>query len=41
MKRTIIQLPDDAWEYLRELAFNRKISIAELVRQIIDSYRKN
>ena len=41
MKRTIIQLPDELFEYLRKLAFKRRISIAELVRQIVTSYKNS
>lgn len=40
MKRTIIQLPDEMHAYLRQLAFSSNISMAELIRRIVDEYRK-
>lgn len=40
MKRTIIQLPDETYEYLRQTAFEQRISMAELIRRMVDEYRK-
>ncbi|MFA4834882.1 MAG: hypothetical protein WC749_02255 [Dehalococcoidia bacterium] len=37
--RTIVQLPDETFEWIRHEAFEQKISIAELIRRIIDDCR--
>ena len=37
MKRTMIYLPEQTHQWLRKLAFEANTSIAELIRQAIDS----
>jgi predicted DNA-binding protein len=36
MKKTMIYLPEETHEGLRQLAFEHKVSIAELIRRAID-----
>ena len=36
MKKTMIYLPEDTHEGLRELAFEARTSVAELIRRAID-----
>jgi predicted DNA-binding protein len=36
MKKTMIYLPEETHEGLRELAFENKTSLAELIRQAVD-----
>jgi predicted DNA-binding protein len=37
MKKTMIYLPEETHEGLRQLAFEHKVSIAELIRRAIDA----
>ena len=37
MKKTMIYLPEETHEGLRKLAFERRVSIAELIRQAIET----
>lgn len=37
MKKTMVYLPDEVHEGLRRLAFEHKVSMAELVRRAIDA----
>ena len=39
--RTLIQLEDEQWERLRELAFQRRVSLSELLRQIVGAWLQN
>ena len=42
MKKTMIYLPEETHEGLRRLAFEEKISVAELIRRAIDqAYRED
>ena len=35
-----ITLPDELYEWLREAAFRRRVSMAELVREALTEYRQ-
>lgn len=37
MKKTMIYLPEETHEGLRKLAFEHRLSIAELIRRAVDS----
>jgi tagatose-1,6-bisphosphate aldolase len=37
MKKTMVYLPDDVHEGLRQLAFDRRTSMADLVRRAVDA----
>jgi len=37
MKRTMIYLPDEIHEGLRELAFDKRVSMAELIRRAVEA----
>ena len=37
MKKTMIYLPEETHEGLRKLAFEHRVSIAELIRRAVDS----
>ena len=36
MKRTMVYLPDEIHEGLRELAFDKRVSMAELIRRAVE-----
>ena len=38
--RMPITLPDELYEWLREAAFRRRVSMAELVREALNEYRQ-
>ena len=38
--RMPITLPDELYEWLREAAFRRRVSMAELVREALTEYRQ-
>ena len=35
MKATLVRLPEDLYEGLRNIAFHEKVSVAELIRQAV------
>ncbi len=37
MKKTMVYLPDDIHEGLRRLAFDRRVSMAELIRRAVEA----
>ena len=40
-RKTMIYLEDAVYERLRRLAFNERISMAEIIRRALDDYLKN
>lgn len=40
MTRVPIAFPDDLYEWMRETAFRRRVSMAELVREALREYRE-
>jgi len=39
-RKTMIYLEDEAFERLRRLAFDKRISMAEVIRRALDDYLK-
>jgi hypothetical protein len=39
MKRYLINLPEDLWQWLREYAFQQERSISEIVRKVLTAFK--